>query len=214
MYRVIPERYTLSSTLGSADILLGVLDIGVLSYALALSCLLNVCIGSAAIAQPAINLTAFSAAANAAFGTTLSPVFSYATANLTFLDSAFLLEDVGKSPCPVSNLHLFLSVTLHDCCSVAAKVVKKPCCAAVITCLLTLVDSDCADLCLCCFGLNATLLEGCFRRLSLKSVSKAWCFVSLTLTAWQICRCDCLQWCSPIDYRHNSVGQCCRHRTS
>ncbi|DBA72771.1 hypothetical protein WJX79_010734 [Trebouxia sp. C0005] len=52
-------------------------------------------LGSAAIAQPAINLTAFSAAANAAFGTTLSPVFSYATANLTFLDAAFLLEDVG-----------------------------------------------------------------------------------------------------------------------
>lgn len=51
--------------------------------------------GSAAIAQPAINLTAFSAAANAAFNTTLDPVFSYATANLTFLDSAFLLEDVG-----------------------------------------------------------------------------------------------------------------------
>jgi len=71
---------------------------------------LNVCIGSAAIAQPAINLTAFSAAANAAFGTTLSPVFSYATANLTFLDSAFLLEDVGKLFCPVSNTHLFLSV--------------------------------------------------------------------------------------------------------
>ncbi|KAL0025723.1 hypothetical protein WJX77_007522 [Trebouxia sp. C0004] len=52
-------------------------------------------LGSAAIAQPDINLTAFSAAANAAFGTTLSPVFSYATANLTFLDAAFLLEDVG-----------------------------------------------------------------------------------------------------------------------
>jgi hypothetical protein len=85
-----------SSTVASAAVLLNVLDIGVLLYALALTCLLNACIGSAAIAQPAINLTAFSAAANAAFGTTLSPVFSYATANLTFLDAAFLLEDVGK----------------------------------------------------------------------------------------------------------------------
>jgi len=112
-------------------------------YALALTCLLNVCIGSAAIAQPAINLTAFSAAANAAFGTTLSPVFSYATANLTFLDAAFLLEDVGKLFCPVSNLHLFLSVTLHDCylLLLAAKVDKKPFCATVIPRLLTHVDS-------------------------------------------------------------------------
>ena len=130
-----------SSTVASADNSLDVLDIDVLMYALALTCLLNVCAGSAAIAQPAINLTAFSAAANAAFGTTLSPVFSYATANLTFLDSAFLLEDVGKLFCPVSNLHLFLSVTLHGCYLVAAKVVKKPLCATVVPRLLSHVDA-------------------------------------------------------------------------
>lgn len=129
------------------------LDIGVLFYALALTSVLNVCAGSAAIAQPAINLTAFSAAANAAFGTTLSPVFSYATANLTFLDAAFLLEDVGELPCPVSNLHLFLFVTLHDRYSVTAKVVKKLLCATVVPCLLMHAEallhqtksSDCGD---------------------------------------------------------------------
>ena len=45
--------------------------------------------------QPLINLTALSAAANAAAGTTLSPPFEYYTNYITGLLSAFVFEDVG-----------------------------------------------------------------------------------------------------------------------
>ena len=51
--------------------------------------------GSSAVAQPQINLTAVSAAANAAFGTTLSPTFNYYSNDITGLLSSFIFEDVG-----------------------------------------------------------------------------------------------------------------------
>ncbi len=51
--------------------------------------------GSAAVAQPQIDLSAFTAAANAAFGQTLSPPFTYQANDITGLLSAFLFEDVG-----------------------------------------------------------------------------------------------------------------------
>ncbi len=51
--------------------------------------------GSAAVAQPLINLTAVSAAANAASGTSLSPPFDYSSGDFEVLLSAFLFEDVG-----------------------------------------------------------------------------------------------------------------------
>lgn len=60
--------------------------------------LLTKCImsaGASAVAQPQINLTAVSAAANAAFGTTLSPMFNYYSNDITGLLSAFIFEDVG-----------------------------------------------------------------------------------------------------------------------
>ena len=47
------------------------------------------------MAQPEINLTAVSAAANAAFGTTLSPPFNYFSSDITGLLSSFIFEDVG-----------------------------------------------------------------------------------------------------------------------
>ncbi len=53
------------------------------------------CVGSAAVAQPPINLTAISAAANAALGTSLSPPFDYSSGDFEVLLSAFLFEDVG-----------------------------------------------------------------------------------------------------------------------
>ena len=51
--------------------------------------------GSAAVAQPQINLTAVSAAANAAFGATLSPPFEYYSNDITGLLSSYIFEDVG-----------------------------------------------------------------------------------------------------------------------
>ena len=51
--------------------------------------------GSAAVAQPQIDLSAFTAAANAAFGETLSPPFTYQANDITGLLSSFLFEDVG-----------------------------------------------------------------------------------------------------------------------
>ena len=51
--------------------------------------------GASAVAQPQINLTAVSAAANAAYGTTLSPMFNYYSSDVTGLLSAFIFEDVG-----------------------------------------------------------------------------------------------------------------------
>ena len=51
--------------------------------------------GPAAVAQPQINLTAITAAANAVFGRTLSPTFSYYADDITGLLSAFAFEDVG-----------------------------------------------------------------------------------------------------------------------
>ncbi len=51
--------------------------------------------GSAAVAQPQIDLSAFTAAANAAFGETLSPPFTYQANDITGLLSAFTFEDVG-----------------------------------------------------------------------------------------------------------------------
>lgn len=53
------------------------------------------CVGSAAVAQPLINLTAVSAAANAALGTSLSPPFDYSSGDFEVLLSAFVFEDVG-----------------------------------------------------------------------------------------------------------------------
>lgn len=58
-------------------------------------CLYILLAGSAAVPQPLINLTALSAAANAAAGTTLSPPFSYASNYITGLLSSFVFEDVG-----------------------------------------------------------------------------------------------------------------------
>ena len=51
--------------------------------------------GPAAVAQPQINLTAVTAAANAVFGITLSPTFNYYSNDVTGLLSSFLFEDVG-----------------------------------------------------------------------------------------------------------------------
>ena len=51
--------------------------------------------GSAAVSQPQINLTAVSAAANAAFGSTLSPPFEYYSNDITGLLSSYIFEDVG-----------------------------------------------------------------------------------------------------------------------
>ena len=51
--------------------------------------------GSAAVAQPQIDLSAVTAAANAAFGETLSPPFTYQANDITGLLSAFTFEDVG-----------------------------------------------------------------------------------------------------------------------
>ena len=52
--------------------------------------------GSAAVAQPLINLTAVSVGANAALGRVLCcPAFSYAANDLAGLVTAFLFEDVG-----------------------------------------------------------------------------------------------------------------------
>ena len=51
--------------------------------------------GSAAVAQPQIDLAAVTAAANAAFGETLSPAFTYQANDITGLLSSFLFEDVG-----------------------------------------------------------------------------------------------------------------------
>ena len=51
--------------------------------------------GDSAVAQPQINLTAVSAAANAAFGTTLDPTFNYFSNDITGLLSSFIFEDVG-----------------------------------------------------------------------------------------------------------------------
>lgn len=55
----------------------------------------TVCTGASAVAQPQINLTAVSAAANAAYDTTLSPTFDYYSNDVTGLLSAFIFEDVG-----------------------------------------------------------------------------------------------------------------------
>ena len=51
--------------------------------------------GTSAVAQPQINLTAVSAAANAAYGSTLSPTFNYYSNDVTGLLSAYIFEDVG-----------------------------------------------------------------------------------------------------------------------
>lgn len=51
--------------------------------------------GSAAVAQPQIDLAAITAAANAAFGETLSPAFTYQANDITGLLSSFIFEDVG-----------------------------------------------------------------------------------------------------------------------
>lgn len=47
------------------------------------------------MAQPQIDLSALSAAANAAANTTLSPPFDYSTNDITGVLSAFVFEDVG-----------------------------------------------------------------------------------------------------------------------
>lgn len=52
-------------------------------------------LGTAAVAQPQIDLSAVTAAANAAFGETLSPPFTYYANDITGLLSAFIFEDVG-----------------------------------------------------------------------------------------------------------------------
>ncbi|DBA74599.1 hypothetical protein WJX79_002450 [Trebouxia sp. C0005] len=52
-------------------------------------------LGSAAVAQPQIDLSAVTAAANAAFGQTLSPAFTYQANDITGLLSSFIFEDVG-----------------------------------------------------------------------------------------------------------------------
>ena len=56
---------------------------------------LTVSAGASAVAQPQINLTAVSAAANAAYDMTLSPMFNYYSNDVTGLLSAFIFEDVG-----------------------------------------------------------------------------------------------------------------------
>lgn len=52
-------------------------------------------LGAAAVAQPQIDLSAITAAANAAFGETLTPTFTYYANDITGLLSSFLFEDVG-----------------------------------------------------------------------------------------------------------------------
>ena len=62
--------------------------------------LLRNALGSAATPIPQIDLgNSFAAAANAAFGMTLSPPFSPYTNDLFFLTGAFIFEDVGESLC-------------------------------------------------------------------------------------------------------------------
>jgi hypothetical protein len=57
---------------------------------------LRTALGADAVAMPAINIgTAFAAAANAAFNTTLSPAFNPYANDLFFLHGAFIFEDVG-----------------------------------------------------------------------------------------------------------------------
>ena len=51
--------------------------------------------GSAAVAQPQIDLSAFTAAANAATGMTLDPPFTYYANDINGLLSAYTFEDVG-----------------------------------------------------------------------------------------------------------------------
>ena len=66
--------------------------------------LLRNALGSAATPIPQIDLgNAFSAAANAAFGMTLSPPFSPYTNDLFFLTGAYIFEDVGE--CCLCYLH-------------------------------------------------------------------------------------------------------------
>ena len=60
-----------------------------------LTCVALLFAGSAAVAQPQIDLSAVTAAANAAFGETLSPAFTYYANDITGLLSAFIFEDVG-----------------------------------------------------------------------------------------------------------------------
>jgi hypothetical protein len=58
--------------------------------------LLRSALGSAAVSQPQIDIgPAFSAAANAAFGATLSPSFSPYGDDVLFYHGAFIFEDVG-----------------------------------------------------------------------------------------------------------------------
>ena len=60
-----------------------------------LTCVALLLVGTAAVAQPQIDLSAVTAAANAAFGETLSPPFTYYANDITGLLSAFIFEDVG-----------------------------------------------------------------------------------------------------------------------
>ena len=78
---------------------------------------------AAATPIPLINIgTAFSAAANAAVGMTLSPPFSPYTNDLFFLHGAFIFEDVGelcrcqRSECSVACVGLLLKVSLWAAC--------------------------------------------------------------------------------------------------
>lgn len=62
--------------------------------------LLRAALGDAAVPCPLVDIgPAFAAAADAAFGTTLSPPFSPYSNDVTFLLGAFIFEDVGTYVC-------------------------------------------------------------------------------------------------------------------
>lgn len=101
--------------------------------------LLRAALGDAAVPCPLVDIgSAFAAAADAAFGTTLSPPFSPYSNDVTFLLGAFIFEDVGTYLICVSSTCAYNNQTLRVVVAAGSAFRNKHVCEVPFCCCFTL----------------------------------------------------------------------------